>query len=207
MDLYGPVPHNTIFTKSYKTRDFEHLWPFSWAIVHGFGVRLGFIWSGTPSHDFNKIIRNSWFRAFLPIFVGYSTRFWARRGFNWSGNSSPDFLGIIKTRDFGHFWPFSWDIAHGFGPDEDLYGPGPVTRFSQNHKNSWFRAFLCVFVGYSTRFWGPMWIYMIRDPSHNFHEIIKNSWFRAFLTVFVGYSTRFWGSTWIYMVLDPFTRF
>ena len=25
-----------------------------------------------------------------------------------------DTSGIIKTRDFGHFWPFSWAIVHGF---------------------------------------------------------------------------------------------
>ena len=36
-----------------KTRDFGYFWPFLWAIAHGFGVRRGFKWPGTPSQDFH----------------------------------------------------------------------------------------------------------------------------------------------------------
>ena len=41
------------------------------------------------------------------------------------------------------------------GSDVDLYGPELVTRFSQNHKKLVIAGILAVFVGYSTRFWGP----------------------------------------------------
>ena len=47
VDLNGPGPSHMIFTKTYKTLDFSHFRPFSWAIAHGFGVRRGFKWSRT----------------------------------------------------------------------------------------------------------------------------------------------------------------
>ena len=71
------------------------------------------------------------------------------------------------------------DRFHGLmytvlGSDVDIYGPGPVTRFSQNHKKLVIAGILAVFVDYSTRFWGPTWIYMVRELSQDFNEIIKN---------------------------------
>ena len=63
-----------------------------------------------------------------------------------------------------------------FGSDVDLNGSGPRhTIFTKSSKTRDFGAFLAVFVGYSTQFWGPTWIYMVRDPSLDFHEIMKTS--------------------------------
>ena len=59
--------------------------------------------------------QNSSIWSFLVVFVGYSTQFLApdtistardpRVHANWD---------VIKTHRFGHFWPFSWAIAHIF---------------------------------------------------------------------------------------------
>ena len=50
----------------------------------------------------------------MVIFVGYSTQFWALGGFKRPGTLSTSFTKPLKTHDFGHFWPFSWAIAHSF---------------------------------------------------------------------------------------------
>ena len=39
------------------TRDIGHFWPFSWAIAHGFGFRVGFKRLGIPSHEFHEILK------------------------------------------------------------------------------------------------------------------------------------------------------
>ena len=40
-----------------KTRDFEHFWPFLWAIVHGFLVLGEFRCPVTPVHDSSGILK------------------------------------------------------------------------------------------------------------------------------------------------------
>ena len=71
VELNDPGPHNTSFIKSYKTRDFGHFWPFSWAIAHRFGVRAEFKRSGTPSHEFNEIVK----KIAISDIDGYRTQF------------------------------------------------------------------------------------------------------------------------------------
>ena len=44
----------------------------------------------------------------------WSTIFGYRVDFNDMLPPVHDSSGIAKTRDFGHFWPFSWAIVHGF---------------------------------------------------------------------------------------------
>ena len=67
-----------------------------------------------------------------------------------------------KTHDFVHFWPFSWVIAHGSGSAGDKNGPGPVTRFSRNHRklvisdiSDRFRVLQHTVLGYDVDLNGP----------------------------------------------------
>ena len=76
-----------------------------------------------------------------------------------------EYLDVVKTHRFGHFWPIAWHIARCFG------GLGPILKVSDpcytNICISWkalFLAFLAVFVGYSTPFWGPRTILKATDP-------------------------------------------
>ena len=43
-----------------------------------------------------------------------STIFGSREDFDDPWPLVHDSNGMVKTRDFGHFWPFSWAIVHGF---------------------------------------------------------------------------------------------
>ena len=49
------------------------------------------------------------FRGLKHIVLG------SRVDLNGLGPRNTSFTKSEKPRDFGHFWPFSWAIAHGFG--------------------------------------------------------------------------------------------
>ena len=71
---------------------------------------------------------------------------------------------VVKTRRFGHFWPFSWAIAHSFWLQtqfERLVTPG--TQKLGRRQNSSIWSFLAVFVGYNTQFSAPETISTSRD--------------------------------------------
>ena len=59
----------------------------------------------------------------------------------------------------------------------------PSYDFLEIIKNFMISGISGVFVRYSTRFWGPTWIYMVRDPAPNFLEIIKTHDFGHFWSV------------------------
>ena len=79
----------------------------------------------------------------------------------------------------------------------------PGTRLFGCHQNSSFRAFLVVFVGYNTLFWGPGRFRWPETPGTQLFGRRQNSSFRAFLVVFVEYNTLFWGPGTVFMSLDP----
>ena len=101
----------------------------------------------------------------------------------------------VKTRRFRHFWPFSLAIAHCFGIRARFRWPvTPGTQLFGRRQNSSFRAFLAVFVGYNTLFWGPGTVLMALDPRY---IAIWTSSKLVVLSIsgrFVGYNTLFWGS-------------
>ena len=62
-------------------------------------------------------------------------------------------LDVVKSRRFGHFWPFSWDIAHSFlaqGTISTDHDPEYTKIGTSSNSSIW--SFLAVFVGYSTQF-------------------------------------------------------
>ena len=139
-----------------------------------------------PSHDFHKIIKKSWFRAFPPISWAIAHNFGVRGDFRRDPVTRVS-RNRKKSRDFGHFWPFSYAIVHGFGiPCGFIWFGTPSHNLHEIIENLWFQEFLTVFVGYSTRFCGPTWIYMVQAPSDDSQEIIKK-------LVISGISNRFHG--------------
>ena len=68
--------------------------------------------------------QNSSIWSFSAVFVGYSTQFSAPETI--STAHDPGYmknLGVVKSHRFGHFWPFSWAIAHNFfGSGDDFNG-------------------------------------------------------------------------------------
>ena len=52
--------------------------------------------------------------SFLAIFVGYSTQFFAPGMISTALARVHENWNVVKTRRSGHFWPFSWAIAHNF---------------------------------------------------------------------------------------------
>ena len=78
----------------------------------------------------------------------------------------------------------------------------PGTRLFGRHQNSSFRAFLVVFVGYNTVFWGPGRFRWPVTRTQLFGRR-QNSSFRAFLVIFVGNNTLFWDPGLVFMSLDP----
>ena len=55
-----------------KTRCFRVLWPFSWAIAHGFGVPRRFTY-------LRVMTKNSSFSCFVAVFMSYCPKFWGSR--------------------------------------------------------------------------------------------------------------------------------
>ena len=79
-----------------KTRDFGHLWPFSWPIAHGFGARRGFNWFRTHQSIFTKSYKTRDFGHLWPFPWPIAHRFGVRRGSKRFGTPSHDFHEIIK---------------------------------------------------------------------------------------------------------------
>ena len=71
------------------------------------------------------------------------------------------------------------------GSEVDLNGPDPETRVSRYRKNTRFRPFLAVFVGYSTRFWGPWSIQTVRVDVTRFSQNRKKLAISAISGVFL----------------------
>ena len=66
-DFDAPSPPVHDSSGIIKTRDFEHFWPFSWAIVRGLWVPGGFRCPVTPGHDSSSIIKTHDFEHFWPF--------------------------------------------------------------------------------------------------------------------------------------------
>ena len=72
---------------------------------------------GTPSKLIDFV--------FLAVFMGYSTQFLAPGTISIARDSVHENWDVVKARRFGHFWPFSWAIAHNFfGSGDDFNGSG-----------------------------------------------------------------------------------
>ena len=112
--------------------------------------------------------QNSSIWSFLAVFMGYSTRLLAQVAIS-AARDPPvhENWGVIKTRRFGHFWPFSWAIAHGCWLQvrfQWLVTPGKRKLRCRQNSSIW--SFLAVLMGYSTRFLALVAISSARDPRH-----------------------------------------
>ena len=66
----------------------------------------GYTKIGTPSKLIDFV--------FLAVFMGYSTQFLAPGTISIARDSVHENWDVVKAHRFGHFWPFSWAIAHNF---------------------------------------------------------------------------------------------
>ena len=112
--------------------------------------------------------QNSPIWSFLAVFMGNSTQFfWLRDDFDGSCPPVHENWDDVKTRRFGHFWLFSWAIAHSFWLQrhfQRLVTPGTPKLGCRQNTSIW--SFLAVFVGYSTKFLAQGTIRTARDPQY-----------------------------------------
>ena len=99
--------------------------------------------------------QNSSIWSFLAVFVGYSTQFLALETISMARD--PWYTknwDVVKTRRFGHFWLFSWAIAHNFWLRrrfQRLVTPG--TQKLGRRQNSSIRSFWLFLWAVAHRFW------------------------------------------------------
>ena len=94
---------STKFQEFEKTRDFGHLWPFSWAIAHNFGLWVDINDPGPHHTSFTKPLKTHDFGHFWPFSWAIAHRFWLQGGFNWLDTSFTIGKKLVISGIFGRF--------------------------------------------------------------------------------------------------------